>query len=331
VKAATVAMVLWWSVPASADGPVTLLRLATAAPDGSAWARLLKSTADKIAEASGGGVRIKWYLGGIAGDELETSKRMNDGQLDGVASGGPICQRIAPTIRALGLPGLYQNRGEVAFVAHKLRPQLVDEMKHAGFTLLFTSNLGPTVLFARKPINDLAELRATPLWTWEINDIDLDSERALGLRALGNSLSWALKSYQTGAVDGIITVPAAALAYQWSTQTRYLMDLKMSFVNGCFIIVNRSFERLTPEQQRIVREEWERADAGFEDLGRRMDDELLGGLFAKQGLTPVPVSEAFRQQYLQAAKPVREKLVPKPLLARVMQLLTEARGGRRAK
>src|SRR5262245_25400041 len=81
---------------ASAE-PVTILRMASGAPDGTAWARELKSMGDSVDVASRGTLRLKWYLGGVTGDEVETFKRMEKGQLDGVASGGAVCERIAPS------------------------------------------------------------------------------------------------------------------------------------------------------------------------------------------------------------------------------------------
>ena len=102
MKRLTVCALLLWASAASADG-VTTLRLATAAPDGTAWARQLKMTSDGIVAASKGALHVKWYFGGIAGDEMETIDRMAKGQLDGIASGGPLCEKIAPTMRVLGI------------------------------------------------------------------------------------------------------------------------------------------------------------------------------------------------------------------------------------
>jgi TRAP-type C4-dicarboxylate transport system substrate-binding protein len=324
-RALTLAALLWTHA-AFADG--TVLRLATAAPDGTAWARLLKSTGDGIAASTNGALRIKWYFGGIAGDELETADRMAKGQLDGVASGGPLCERIMPTMKVLGMPGLFQSRDEAAFVMHQLRPGLTDEAQKGGFALLITSGLGPTVLFSRQPIRNLAELRATKLWTWELNEVEIKAEKAMGIGVVGGTLLAAGKSYSTNAVDGFIAVPAAALAFQWSTQAKYVTDLRTRYLSACIVVANRSFDKLPVAQQNLVREEFAKGDARFEDLGRRMDDELLGTLFARQGLVSVPVSETFRSQFFDAARQAREKLgdlVPQPLIARVLSMLVDYR------
>jgi TRAP-type C4-dicarboxylate transport system substrate-binding protein len=310
-----------------AAGQVTL-RLATAAPDGTAWARELKQLSDGVQQGTNGAVRIKWYYGGIAGDEVETADRMSKGQLDGVASGGPLCERITPTMRVLGMPGLFQSRDEAAYVMHVLRPTLVDEAQKAGYTLLITSGLGPTVIFSRTPIRNMEDLKKAKLWTWNLNDVEYTAEKAMGLSVVGIELNGASKAYSNGQVDGFIGVPAAALAFQWSTQAKYLTDLRVRYLTACIVVANKVFDRLPVEQQNIVREEFAKSDARFEALGQRMDDELLSGLFAKQGLVSVPVSDAFRTQFFDLARKAREKLthlVPEPLVARVLGLLVDYR------
>ncbi len=312
---------------AVADG-VTVLRLATSAPDGTGWSRQLKITSDVIASATKGQLRVKWYFGGIAGDELQAAERIGKGQLDGVASGGPLCERIAPTMRVVGMPGLFQSRDEAAYVMHILRPEIAEEAQRNGFAFLISSGLGPSVLFSRKPIRSLSELRATKLWTWNLNDIESSAARAMGIPVVSAPLNDAAKMYATGAIDGFLALPSAAVAFQWSIQAKYFTDLRLGYLTACLVVANRAFDRLPVEQQNILRGEFARADARFEDFGRRMDDELLGGLFEKQGLIAVPASETFRSQFFSAARQSRERLggiVQQQLIARVLQILVDYR------
>src|SRR4051794_4457037 len=84
--------------------PVVTLRLAAIAPDGTAWARELREASRGAEAASRGRVRLKWYFGGIAGQEYDAAQRIDRGQLDGMASGGPVCQRVSPTLLVFNVP-----------------------------------------------------------------------------------------------------------------------------------------------------------------------------------------------------------------------------------
>jgi hypothetical protein len=53
---------------APSRGAPVVLRIATAAPDGTAWARVFHAMGRELETESGGAVTSKWYFGGIAGN-----------------------------------------------------------------------------------------------------------------------------------------------------------------------------------------------------------------------------------------------------------------------
>ena len=65
----------------------TVLRLATAAPDSTSWAKELRAFGRDVEASTDGQVAVKWYMGGVAGDEKEALERIAKAQLDGMASG----------------------------------------------------------------------------------------------------------------------------------------------------------------------------------------------------------------------------------------------------
>src|SRR5260370_23443785 len=99
-----------------------VLRIATVAPDGTAWARELRAFSREAEEQPHGRLKVKWYFGAIAGDEVTVSQRIHNGQLDGAASGGMLCTRQAPAMRILRIPGLVQDRHQANYVLGRLRP-----------------------------------------------------------------------------------------------------------------------------------------------------------------------------------------------------------------
>ena len=160
VAAAVVAM---WAGGARADEPI-VVRMASVAPGGRVWANLLPDWARELEAVSHGSMRARWYFSGITGDELETFAGIQKGHLDGIASGGMICERLAPSMKVQGLAGVFQSREEAAYVMERMRPTLEEETRHAGFELLVATGLGPEVLFTRTPVRSMAELRKLRLW-----------------------------------------------------------------------------------------------------------------------------------------------------------------------
>ena len=311
-----------------ADEP-TVLKFASIAPDGSILAQEIKRWGQDLDATTGGRLKIKWYFNGVAGDELEQGDRMMKGQLDGSGGGQMFCNRVIPSMRVTRLPGVFQSREEAADAINRLSTSMVKEAHEHGFVLLNTVSLGPDVIFTRTPVHDLNELRKVKLWRWDLDEVGIATSREMGLQIVPLPVGEAARAYDEGHVDGFLAIPLAALAFQWSSRARYVTDLRGSYIWGCVVATERSVQRLPPDLQQALRMTAARARERFEEMGRRTDEALLGGLFAKQGATSVAVSQSFRQDYMAAARAARNKVadrfMPKELVDRVLQMLADYR------
>src|SRR6478609_8035830 len=129
--------------------------MAGIAPDGTAWARELRAFSREVESATHGELKVKWYLGGIAGDDAQMADRMAREQLDGAASAGMLCLRAAPSLRVLRVQGLVRTR---------------DEARATGYAMLGLGQLGVDVIFTRRPVASWAELQKLKLWRWDLDE-----------------------------------------------------------------------------------------------------------------------------------------------------------------
>ncbi|MFI5288863.1 MAG: TRAP transporter substrate-binding protein DctP [Polyangia bacterium] len=311
-----------------ADRSVTL-RLATIAPEGTAWARELRAFARETERSTEGAVKIKWYFGAIAGDELQMGDRIRRGQLDGAASGGPLCEQVAPSLRVLRVLGLITGHREAAYVAGRLRSQLVAEAQSRGMALLGIAPVGPHVIFSRRPIRSMAELKKLRVWVWDRDDVMRLELRNFGVPLSPMPIDQAAAAYDQGRIDGFIAPPSVALAFQWSAQARYVSDLRMDMISGCVLLSDRAFDPLSVDAKKAIASAGAKLSVRFEDVGAEEDAQLLGGLFARQGVTTVPVDATFAAEFFALAQSVRDRLgdalVPKPLMLRVQAILADYR------
>jgi TRAP-type C4-dicarboxylate transport system substrate-binding protein len=329
MKLSALCQLLCLLAAATASAEPVVLRMATVAPPGTAWAREGRALERDIAELTHGQVRMKWYLGGIAGDEATMLARIRRDQLDGAASGGMMCMKLAPSMRVLRIVGVFQNRDESSFVSGRLKDLFDGEFLKAGFVNLGELGIGPDVIFSRTPIRTMAELRQTPLWIWDLDDVFKLTLAQMGLHVVPRPVETAYRDFEQRTFDGFVAVPTAALAFQWSAEARYYTDLRPSFLRGCLIMASRAYDQLSVEGQHAVRQASARVIARLEEVGRAQDDALLGGLFNKQGLTPIAASESFRAEFFAASRAMRDRLgdqlVAPSLLQRVLTLLADYR------
>ncbi len=313
---------------ARADEPV-VLRMATAAPERSGWARELAWFSRQIERETEGRIRLKWFHGSVAGDEFTVMSRIERGQLDGTASGGMMCGKVMPSMRALRVTGTFQNRAEAAWVMNQISPTLREEAAASGYELLTFAGLGPGVLFLRRPVTTMDELRRVRVWRWGLDDVAIATERAMGMNPVGLHLTEAGKAFDEGKIDGFYSIPTAALAFQWSVQAGYLLDLPGDYLTGCVLIASRALDRITQQDRQVLRAAGARVAVRIEEMGRRQDDELLRGGFARHGLKRLPVSAKLRAEFFAAARRAREtldeRLVSRSLMKRVLGLLADYR------
>lgn len=311
-----------------------IMRMAAIAPEGTAWTRELRAFGRDVEQATEGEVRLKWYFGGIAGDEQQVADRMKRGQLDGTASGGMLCMRAAPSMRVMRVQGLFQTREEAAYVQNRLSATVDEEAHQNGYIMLGKTGMGPDVVFSRAPVKSLDDLRHLKMWRWDLDDAGILMSRELGVPIIALSPDQAARAFDDGRVDGFMGIPAAALAFQWSARAHYVSDLWMGYLTGCLLVDSRFFDKLSQTNRTALRAAAAKLNLRMEDVGRQQDDALMGGLFAKQGLKAVPASEQFRAEFLAEARASRErlgaKLVPNELLQRVLAMLADYREEHRA-
>jgi TRAP-type C4-dicarboxylate transport system substrate-binding protein len=320
------------AAPAGA-APVTL-RMATIAPEGTAWAQEIRALNRDVEVATRGRVRFKWYLGAVAGDELTVLERIHKGQLDGEA-GVTFCTRLGPALRVMYLVGLFQSREEEAFILERLRSVVGLQFRARGFVNLgLGSGFGESILFTRLPVASLDDLRHTRLWIWGLDDVTLPTLEEMGIPMVGTDISAAARAYAERRIDGFLSVPTGALAFQWSAMTHYFTALPVSFLPGCIAVTASSFDALPAEDQQAVQRAFSSMIERFNGISQLQSRQLLGGLFEKQGLHRLPPSEGFASEFYAAARAAREhlgsRLVPTALYETVRGWLTEMRSARGA-
>ncbi len=317
---------------AAASHAQSIVRLATIAPDGTTWARELKAWAHDVEKESGGAVHVKLYFGAIAGDEPEMAQRMARQQLDGMF-GSMYCYQAAPSLRVSLIIGLFQDRDESSWLVNRLRPTLDNEFLEHGLVNLGESGLGSIIVFSRKPMASMSELRQSKLLLWGRDEYLYRQLPAIGIHPVLQKIEDGNRAYTEGRVDGFLAPASAALAFQWSAHARYFTDLRLGFVVGCGVMSQRSFDALPFAAQQAIRTASAKLTSRYELIARQQDDALLGGLFEKQGLTRVPVDERFRADFFAAARAARERLsdsvAPAELVRKVIGMLADYRAAHR--
>ncbi|HEY2745075.1 MAG TPA: TRAP transporter substrate-binding protein DctP [Polyangia bacterium] len=312
--------------------PVTL-RMAAIAPDGTEWARALKAYAADVETQSQGELRMKWYLGGMAGDELTALDRIKRGQLDGEA-GAIFCQRLAPSLRVARVPGVFESREEFIYLMGRMKPELDEEFRKSGFTNLGEAVFGIDVLFSRTPVRSLDELLHMRMWAWNLDPVWQAAAAGMGMKTIVTTIDEHSEAWRHKSYDAFFCVPGAALAYQWTTEASYVSELGATALPACLVVANSAIDPLPNELKQVLVTSSAKFMNRFSAVSEHLDHSLVNGLLEKQGLVKVQVSPQFQTQFNEASRAATHKLgaalLAPAILERVERMLAEYRAGHQA-
>jgi TRAP-type C4-dicarboxylate transport system substrate-binding protein len=286
----------------AADTPPPL-RFGTLVPDGTAWARELKAFGREIED--GAHVRVKFYWGGIAGDEREIVARIRRGQLDG-AAGAAMCTDLAPSLQVTRLQGIFPSRAVHERLVRQI-PHVDDEFKKAGFVLLGVGGLGPSIIFTKRPVTSWDELKKLRLWRWELDPVAWQQDRMMGLNVVPGSVDGGGAMFDGGKVDGFVALAASALAFQWQSRAPNILPLEMDYLNACFIVSLTAWDALPIEAQQVIRAAGAKLQQRMEIVGRETDRVVLSGSLTGGGVHASTVPAATREAFRAAARATRDR------------------------
>jgi TRAP-type C4-dicarboxylate transport system substrate-binding protein len=187
-KAVKLACVALLSLLFSAGVTAKTLKFATLAPAGTTWMKEIKVGADKVKQRTEGRVKLKFYPGGVMGNDRSVHRKIRIGQLHGGVFTPSGLAQSNSSIQALGLPMLFHSFDEVDYVRERIDPVLKQEMESSGFVLLGISDSGFARILSKQPMQDLESLRNSRVWVPEGDDVGLMVFRGLGITPISLSI-----------------------------------------------------------------------------------------------------------------------------------------------
>ena len=272
-----------------------VIKIATLAPDGSAWMRELRGAASEVQAKTQGRVQIKYYPGGVMGSDTVVLRKMRLGQLQGGVLTSSELAATYPDAAIYSLPFLFQDWTQADKARIVIDPFLARGFEAKGLKMLAVSNIGFAYLLSTKPLRTRADMSNLKLWIPQNDEIAERTFKLGGVSPILLPLGDVFTSLQTGLVDTVPTTPASAVALQWHGKLRTMLDMPLSFVVGYVVADMKAFGKLSPADQATVAVAFKTA-AQRVDANIRRDDAAALAVMKKQGLvlTRMEPAEAAR-------------------------------------
>jgi TRAP-type C4-dicarboxylate transport system substrate-binding protein len=325
----TVLLAALAAVAIGAPAAAVDIKIATVAPDGSRWMQQMRAGAEEISAKTSGRVAIKFYPGGVMGNDAQVLRKIRIGQLQGGAfTAGGLGERYGG-VNLYGIPLLFRSLEEIDAVRAELDADIAAGLDKAGFVTFGFIEGGFANLLANEPIRSVEDMRRKKVWVPEGDGISFLAMESLGLSPAVLPVTDVLTGLQTGLIEIAFASPVAALVLQWHTKVKYLTDLPISYSMGIFAIEKSAYAGLSSEDQQIVREVMSRYVVAL-DREARDDNRRAAEVLARSGVQTVTVNAADVEGWRSTIENIHPQLRQRPdidaaMFDRLLAVLAEYR------
>jgi len=273
------------SIGIGAAEAAEVVKIASIAPDGSLYHRVLEEIGQAYRRSRGDGSRAIVYANSLQGSESDTVRRMRVGQLDGSMLSIVGLSKIDPSVAALQfMPMMFRSWDEVDYVRETLRPELEAKLAARGFVVLMWGEAGWVRFFTREPITHPDEFRHTRVWTWAGHPAQVGIMKSLGFQPVALPIADILPGLETGMIDTVPVAPVWSLAGQFDRITPYMLPIKWVPIVGATVFRKQRFDA-QPIQVREAIMEAARAGAAKLRAQRSVHDDEAIRAMQKRGLS----------------------------------------------
>lgn len=283
-------------LPGRVDARKVKVKLATLAPKGTAFHRILETLGNRWTELSEGQVKLKIYPGGVAGDEIEVIRKIRLGTLSAGLVTSTGMADIDRAINALQIPMAYGDAAELDFVRSRMEPSLEKIYADAGFVVLAWAEAGWVRFLSVSRIVEPADAHALKMMINAGNPEQVEVWRSGGFKPVPLPASEITTALQTGLIEAVPTTPQAMMMLRWYEHANFFTDDPWSPLVGALIIDRKVWETidagLRPKLLAAARQAGEKLRAEVRANEKRALDEMK-----QRGLQLVSIDAATRAKW----------------------------------
>jgi TRAP-type C4-dicarboxylate transport system substrate-binding protein len=198
--------------------------------------------------------------------------------------------RDEPTILGLDLVGLNPDYKTAREVAKAYGPVLDQRLqKQFGVKLLGVWPFGPQVLFCKKPIGKLTDVKGLKVRTYDQNLAKFIE--SLGGTPVPIAFAETHQSLSLGVVDCAVTGPSSANSAGWPEVTTHYLPIGMQMALNGYAITLDAWRKLKPDQQQKLQATF---DAFTEEVWKYSEELFVDASNCNVGKDPCTTGKKFK-------------------------------------
>jgi len=284
-----------------------VIKLATFAPDGSVWYKVLKELEADWTRETQGRVALRIYPGGVAGSEPDMVRKMRIGQLQAAAITSAGMTAIDDAFQIFGVPMLFESYDELFWVLDRMEPVLSKRLEAKGFVLLNWGYGGWAHFFTRGPVQSVADVRKLKIFVPAGDDRTVQLWKQNRFHPVALAETDILTGLQTGMIDALAIPPLAALYYQWFRHTKYMVHGGLGPLVGGLVVTRQAWDKISEADRARMLKACEKAERSLEAGIPRRDTTAVQEM-AQRGLQVIRLTPESAGQWKAEALSFADKI-----------------------
>lgn len=309
----------------------TTLKISTQYPDGNAVLNELRRAGQAIEQRTEGRVSVRFYPGGVMGDDQAVQRKIRIGQLHGaLVQSGALAQAYKDA-QVLNAPLLFRDYDEVDAVRAELDPVITEGLADGGWITFGLIEAGFAYGMSQNPMMTLDDLERQKLWLPANDPLSEQIARAFQISPIVLNIGDVLAGLQTGAINAIVAPPVGAITLQWYSRLDYLTDAPFMYTYGVLALHERALRGVSAEDRAVIDEEFSSASRAIDEQTRLDNQRALAALtqLGVEILQPDAVDRQAleRESERATARLIEDGQFSQQIYDRVETLLTNLRSG----
>jgi TRAP-type C4-dicarboxylate transport system substrate-binding protein len=310
------------TVPSTRAEDAFTFRIASLAPAGSSWMKVLNAWKKTLESETKGRLNVQFYPGGSQGDERDFVRKMRVGQLDGgVVTMTGMSMLVRPMV-ILVLPNFLDTYKKLDRVRTKMASQFEQMFDDEGFMLVAWGDAGKTRLFSLKQIERPSDIKSMRPWMWKDDLVFIEFYDVIGANGVRLGVNEVYPGLQTKMVDVVTSSALTAVALQWYTRVKYMTGHNSAIIAGGIVMRKEVVEELPADLKEAFLRTAKRAETLLNKSIRR-DDQKAYDVITKKGIIATDTSK-YKDEWDAAATQVRTRMTGRVFSKELLQAVEAA-------
>ena len=272
------------------------LKIATLSPDGSYWMKTLRGAAAEVKDKTNNRVKFKFYPGGVMGNDKAVLRKMRVRQLHGGVFTANAVVPFYRDIQVYNLLDAFHNKEEVSYVRNRMDTQIREGLEKGGIVTMGMAEIGFAYIMSTKSVKSVSDVRNSKAWVPDNDSAAMEAIKSFGIAPIPLPFGDVLLGLQTGMLETVGASPVAAIALQWHTQIKYVIDIPLLYIFGVFAIDEKAFNIIEVNDRQVVRNIMGKA-ADAIDRQTQVDNEKAFSALVEAGVQVVKPGPEAREEF----------------------------------